>query len=207
MAFLPDRMLPKENGKLQSTHIEFHCKILDMNFRCAYMTQATFGSFAEWAIVSSAPLFVSGWSAYKHAISTNTTKWHPQTTTETLSYNRKVTSCKEAYCIPTAKAMRDIKQWHDSLQQTLTLRFHLNTFKSSWQVIWIQFIWQRFKPQLLIWVIAANILFTLLVSQNASVFPSFWVILNSTWLIQTNLYIASAQLKIFIYQCIMSIYH
>lgn len=26
--FLHDRMLPKENGKLQSTHVEFHCKIL-----------------------------------------------------------------------------------------------------------------------------------------------------------------------------------
>lgn len=139
--FLPDRMLPKEYVKLQSTHIEFHCKILDMNFRCAYMTQATFGSFAEWAIVSSAPLFVSGWSAYKHAISTNTTKWHPQTTTETLSYNRKVTSCKEAYCIPTAKAMRDIKQWQGTLQQTPMVRFYFNTFKSKPWVIWIWFIW------------------------------------------------------------------
>lgn len=61
------------------------------------MTQANFGSFAEWAIVNSAPLFVSGWSICIQAISTNTTKRHPQTATKTLSYNRKVSSCKKAH--------------------------------------------------------------------------------------------------------------
>ncbi len=138
-------MLPKENGKLQSTHIEFHCKILDMNFR--WVLDERIWRKLLLALLMSGPLsaahpslWVGGQPVYRQ---------FPLTLqTIPTGNNRKPSAVtirwllvKKRTFILTAKVMRDIKQWQDTLHQTLTVRFFLNTFKSERWVIWIWFIW------------------------------------------------------------------
>lgn len=109
--------IPLQNVELYALDAEMWCKL-------------PFGSFAEWAIVSSAALFVSGWSACIQAISTNATRRQPQASTKTLKSTVQWLLVKRLNCIPVAQKMRDFKQWRDTLQ-SLIMRFHFSIFKSE----------------------------------------------------------------------------
>lgn len=138
--FLPDRMLPKENGKLQSTHIELHCKILNVNFR--WGLDVRIWCKLPLALLLSGPLsaarpslWVGGQPVYRQFPLTLQNDTHRQQQKPSAVTVRWLL-VKRRTCIATAKVMTNIKQWQD----TLTVLFYFSTFKSGRWVIWIRFI-------------------------------------------------------------------